>query len=87
MSGVLYNIGLTHQDSDVVVNGQQVACAGNFCAFLQNAPEAKTVAQVKGYVQALLNHGCQVCGSDPTEPGNDVSKGQLTVNYVSKPSA
>ena len=27
--------------------------------------------------------GRQVCGSDPTEPGNDVSKGQLTVNWVS----
>ena len=33
----------------------------------------------------LVEHQCAHCGSVPTEPGNDVAKGQLTVNYATNP--
>lgn len=66
-------------------NGQHIACVGHCCAFLQNISGTKTGAQVKGYVQQLLAHGCGKCGSQPTEPGNNVNTGELTVNYVDNP--
>ncbi|KAL2628949.1 hypothetical protein R1flu_013635 [Riccia fluitans] len=74
-------------DGNIFSNGVHITCVGNICAFLQNvaSPGTKTAAQIKGYVTNLLNHGCNVCGSDPTEPGNNVNNGQLTVNYVSNP--
>jgi Kp4 protein len=31
------------------------------------------------------DHGCRGCGSVPTNPGNDVKNGELTVNYVENP--
>jgi hypothetical protein len=34
-----------------------------------------------GYVEDLLNEGCQVCGSVSTTSG-DVNNGELTVNYI-----
>lgn len=72
-------------DSNTYANGVHIACVGNICAFLQNVSGTKTGAQVKQYVQNLLNHGCNTCGSDPTEDGNNVDNGELTVNYVSSP--
>lgn len=60
----------------------QVACTGNCCAFFQNGASG-TVYNVRDHVQRLMSHGCKICGSNPTKPGNDVSTGQLTVNYVS----
>ncbi|KAL8789581.1 MAG: hypothetical protein Q9195_006758 [Heterodermia aff. obscurata] len=69
-------------------NGVQVKCYSNICAYLQNVQGSKTIEQIQlFYMTDLINHGCGVCGSDPTEPGNDVSKGQLTVNWVSNPHA
>ena len=80
----VYNVN----DDFQISNGQHIACSDNYCAFLQavKAPDGrdatKTLGQVKQYMNDLWNHGCRGCGSDPTEPGNDVSKGMLTVNYV-----
>ncbi|PHH60620.1 hypothetical protein CDD81_1410 [Ophiocordyceps australis] len=64
--------------------GQQIACTGSLCVFYQNGASG-TAEQTSGFMQALLNHGCKKCGSCPTQPGNDVSKGQLTVNIVGHP--
>ncbi|KAL3679133.1 hypothetical protein R1sor_022089 [Riccia sorocarpa] len=72
-------------DANVYPNGQHIACSDNICAFLQNISGTKTAAQIKGYVNQLLAHGCGKCGSVPTEPGNDVGTGQLTVNWVINP--
>ncbi|KAB8070990.1 killer toxin [Aspergillus leporis] len=71
-------------------NGEHIACLNNklgtgICAFFQNTSGGGNGADAKRLVQDLLNHGCSACGSVPTNPGNDVSKGQLTVNYVGKP--
>ncbi|KAK5990862.1 KP4 killer toxin [Cladobotryum mycophilum] len=65
--------------------GQQLACTGSICAFYQNTGSG-TAGQASDLLQQLLDHGCKKCGSAPTNPGNDVSKGQLTVNVVSNPS-
>jgi len=65
-------------------NGQQIACSGDYCAFLQNSGGASG-SQVISLINDIVNHGCSVCGSVPTGfPGsNDVSQGELTVNFVS----
>ncbi|KAK3181606.1 hypothetical protein K4F52_007161 [Lecanicillium sp. MT-2017a] len=68
--------------------GVQLACAqgqyASICAYYQNGASgnADRAAQL---LQGLIDHGCSQCGSNPTEPGNDVSKGELTVNVVSNP--
>lgn len=64
--------------------GQQIACTGSLCAYYQNGATG-SAEQASGLMQALLDHGCKKCGSCPTQPGNDVSKGELTVNIVSDP--
>ncbi|KAF5677112.1 killer toxin Kp4 [Fusarium circinatum] len=64
---------------------QQIACTGDTCAFFQNGASG-TAEQVSADLQALLDHGCKKCGSVPTQPGNNVADGQLTVNYVSHPN-
>ncbi|KHN97636.1 Killer toxin, Kp4 [Metarhizium album ARSEF 1941] len=64
--------------------GQQIACTGTLCAFYQNGATG-TARQTSGFPRALLDHGCKKCGSVPTQPGNDVSKGELTVNVVGNP--
>jgi hypothetical protein len=63
--------------------GQQIACEGSICAFIQNAGGAWSW-QIKTLAQDLADHGCKICGSVPIGfPGtNDVSQGQLTFNYV-----
>ncbi|EEB89054.1 hypothetical protein MPER_12899 [Moniliophthora perniciosa FA553] len=77
----LINNGLS--DNAQFVDQQQIACLAHLCAFFQDTRTTNNGATVKTLLQGLLNHGCTKCGSIPTLPGNDVSTGQLTVNYVS----
>ncbi|KAI9680764.1 MAG: hypothetical protein M1817_004204 [Caeruleum heppii] len=71
-------------------NGEQIFCfedvstagIGNLCAFLQNQPEGASGREIQEAIRKLRRHGCKRCGSVPMQEGNDVSKGQLTVNYV-----
>ncbi|KAK2596163.1 hypothetical protein QQS21_006440 [Conoideocrella luteorostrata] len=66
----------------------QLACAqgkyASICAFYQNGASG-TANEAAGQLQGLVDHKCSQCGSIPTQPGNDVSKGELTVNIVSAP--
>jgi hypothetical protein len=66
----------------------QVACtsgdAGSICAFFQSGASG-TANDAFHYMQEIIDHGCKLCGSVPTQPGNNVANGQLTVNAVSKP--
>ncbi|KAK8927694.1 KP4 killer toxin [Metarhizium anisopliae] len=66
----------------------QLACAqgqySSICAFYQNGASG-TANDAAGQLQGLIDHKCSQCGSIPTQPGNDVSKGELTVNIVSAP--
>ncbi|KAL3963619.1 hypothetical protein ACCO45_000623 [Purpureocillium lilacinum] len=66
----------------------QLACAqgqySSICAFYQNGASG-TADRAAELLQGLIDHGCSECGSNPTQPGNDVSKGELTVNIVSAP--
>ena len=64
--------------------GQQIACTGSLCAFYQNGASG-TADQTSTFLGQLLDHGCHKCGSVPTQGGNDVSKGELTVNVVGDP--
>ncbi|CEJ80551.1 hypothetical protein VHEMI00727 [[Torrubiella] hemipterigena] len=68
--------------------GENIACShgsmGSVCAFYQNGASGSAKDAYK-QLQDLMNHGCKLCGSIPTQPGNDVSKGELTVNYVTNP--
>lgn len=65
--------------------GKQIACADYYCAFFQSGASGN-LNDALGHINNIANHGCKVCGSDPTQPGNDVSTGELTINYVSSPS-
>lgn len=62
--------------------GQQIACTGSLCAFYQNGATG-TANDASAQLQQLLDHGCKKCGSVPTQPGNDVSQGELTAKCVS----
>lgn len=80
-------------------NEEQIACvegkllvpvpggelAGANCAFFQNTGITNSAALAKEKIQDLNKHGCGGCGSCPTQAGNDVSTGELTVNFVSSP--
>jgi hypothetical protein len=81
----------TIKNDATFADGEQIACnqykdsgsGGAFCAFMQNIGDNKTDAvTVKNKMRDLWDHGCRTCGSVPAWPGNDVSKGQLTVNFV-----
>ncbi|KAK5988805.1 KP4 killer toxin [Cladobotryum mycophilum] len=70
-------------------DGQHVTCIqssniGNpsLCIFYQKTGRQWSVGQTVNYVQNLLDHGCKACGSVPTDPGNDVNRGELTANMV-----
>ena len=75
-------------------NGEQIACVSietedgydSFCAFLQNTGGAwgSRILELANYI---VGHGCKSCGSVPYfyPEENDVSRGELTYNYVSKP--
>jgi hypothetical protein len=63
-------------------NGEHIACAGIFCAFLQNSGGAPG-SSIVPLIQDLRNHGCKVCGSVPLffpQGDNNVRDGELTVN-------
>ena len=64
-------------------NGQNIACLGNICAFLQNSSGANG-ARILLLAQAIVEHGCKICGSAPFA-NNNVNTGQLTFNYVASP--
>ncbi|PTB53232.1 hypothetical protein M431DRAFT_88951 [Trichoderma harzianum CBS 226.95] len=68
-------------------NGQQVACVGlatgRLCAFYQNIGNRQfSKSQTVTFLDQLMDHGCRVCGSIPTDSGNNVDNGELTVNFV-----
>ncbi|KAI1085445.1 killer toxin [Whalleya microplaca] len=74
-------------DAKSFANGDHIACVeGGICAFLQNTNGLKG-AELKKLAPYIVEHGCTVCGSVPTDypKSNDVKKGELTFNYVSKP--
>lgn len=69
-------------------NGQHLACVphvtGRLCAFYQNiGSRTFNKGQSVSYLDGLLGHHCRVCGSIPTDDGNNGANGELTVNYVS----
>ncbi|KAJ5126309.1 hypothetical protein N7526_008486 [Penicillium atrosanguineum] len=64
--------------------GQQIACAGSLCAFYQNGAGG-TADDTSSYLQALIHHKCKTCGSVPTQSGNNIAAGALTVNVVGQP--
>jgi len=67
------------------LEGQKVE-HGAMCAFLQKIGGTFSGNDVKAMLSNLQSHGCKACGSVPTDfdypSKNDVSKGELTVNYV-----
>lgn len=70
-------------------DGQHITCVRSsrpthpsLCIFYQNTGRSWTVSQTIDQVQNLIDHQCHACGSDPTDPGNDVTHGQLTANMV-----
>ncbi|KAK1824028.1 hypothetical protein LTR12_001561 [Friedmanniomyces endolithicus] len=56
---------------------------GGICSFLQGTSSGVQGGEIKGLLQELQKRGCEACGSIPTTSQNDVSKGELTVNFVS----
>ncbi|KAG7098140.1 hypothetical protein E1B28_000110 [Marasmius oreades] len=80
------NIARNIDDNRQYSDGQHIACVDHLCAFYQNTGRTNSAAFAKQLLQGLLDHGCTVCGSNPTLPGNNVNTGQLTVNYVSDPN-
>ena len=77
-------------------SGEHIACvkyipsppaylAGGVCAFLQGTKFGFLGKEVKILSQAIVNHGCNYCGSVPISyifGGNDPSSGILTINFV-----
>ncbi|KAJ4250136.1 hypothetical protein NW762_011947 [Fusarium torreyae] len=75
-------------DEGNFANGEHVACipfvTGHLCAFYQNiGGRTFTKEQTVTFLDQLREHGCFKCGSIPTDPGNNVANGELTVNFVS----
>nr|Q90121.1 RecName: Full=KP4 killer toxin; AltName: Full=Fungal toxin KP4; AltName: Full=Killer protein 4; Flags: Precursor [Ustilago maydis virus P4]AAA75041.1 protoxin [Ustilago maydis virus P4]AAA89185.1 KP4 toxin [Ustilago maydis virus P4] len=61
----------------------KVCGTGNsISAYVQSTNNCISGTEACRHLTNLVNHGCRVCGSDPLYAGNDVSRGQLTVNYV-----
>ncbi|KAK0285914.1 hypothetical protein LTR54_003350 [Friedmanniomyces endolithicus] len=56
---------------------------GGVCSFLQATASGVQGGAIKGLLQELQKHGCEACGSISTTSQNDVSKGELMVNFVS----
>ena len=88
-------IDTTMDDNMYYADGTKIACLpgardqnrgnGGLCAYLQNGGNA-TGGQLKLLARKLQEHGCKKCGSIPTLVTigiNDVSKGELTVNWTS----
>lgn len=76
--------------NQIVGDGQHITCVkpkvttdkASLCIFYQNTGRTFKVFETIEHVQNLIDHGCHACGSDPTNPGNDVSRGMLTANMV-----
>lgn len=85
---LLHSFARHHMRRVANENTVQLACAqgqySSICAFYQNGASG-TANDAAGQLQGLIDHKCSQCGSIPTQPGNDVSKGELTVNIVSAP--
>ncbi|KAH7263802.1 killer toxin Kp4/SMK [Fusarium tricinctum] len=66
--------------------GAQIACTqgnqGSICAFYQSGASG-SAKDAFGHIQQIIDHKCSLCGSVPTQEGNNVDDGQLTVNFVS----
>ena len=88
-------LNTTMDDQMYYDDGSKIACLpgakdqnkgnGGLCAYLQNGANA-TGAELKVLVKKLQEHGCKKCGSIPTlvtQGINNVSKGELTVNWNS----
>lgn len=73
--GNVYNPGVRIATNCVASSG--------IAAFIQSTSQSLNAGQVCQLLRKLQDHGCRVCGSIPINPGNDVSKGQVTVNFVS----
>ncbi|KAF9779696.1 hypothetical protein IL306_001292 [Fusarium sp. DS 682] len=74
-------------DEGNFANGEHVACVpfatGSLCAFYQNiGSRTFTKEQTVSFLDSLRDHGCTKCGSIPTDAGNNVDNGELTVNFV-----
>ncbi|KAI1848968.1 hypothetical protein JX265_001299 [Neoarthrinium moseri] len=69
-------------------NGEQIACYGrsSICAFLQKTPNGLSGGDIRKIAKYIPEHGCTICGSVPIDfpKTNDVNKGELTFNYVTK---
>lgn len=65
--------------------GQEIACTdNNICAFVQNYDGTVSGDKIANLMPYLVDHRCGTCGSVPLNypNSNDVSQGELTVNYV-----
>lgn len=75
--------------SATFVEGQQIAAVnvgvGSCIAAFSQRVSSGSVLQYDTwwYLDALSQHGCSICGSIPTDSGNNVNNGELTVNFVS----
>lgn len=57
--------------------------AGSLCVFPQNLNGGTvTGQQVLDGVDHILKHNCKGCGSAPVKEGNDVSTGEITMNFA-----
>ncbi|CAK7275090.1 hypothetical protein SEPCBS119000_006503 [Sporothrix epigloea] len=74
--------GKYYHENDQIVCSQVESLSS--CVFFQKGASG-TVQDAYNHVERLMDHGCYNCGSDPTQPGNDVNRGELTVNVVSSP--
>ncbi|PGH13239.1 hypothetical protein AJ79_03798 [Helicocarpus griseus UAMH5409] len=75
-------------DDALFAEGQHIVCHYDdgsnpgLCAFTQNTNgQPINGRRTKELLAGLAAHGCNRCGSNPFQ-NNDVSQGQLTVNYV-----
>ncbi|KAF5001055.1 hypothetical protein FDECE_11070 [Fusarium decemcellulare] len=76
--------------SETFGEGEHITCADadnigdpSLCLFYQHVGDRKfTVSQTQTFLKAIIDHGCDLCGSVPVDEGNDVSKGELTANIV-----
>ncbi|KAJ2973952.1 hypothetical protein NQ176_g6308 [Zarea fungicola] len=71
------------------IEGEQIAAVNVgggscFAAFYQKTGDREfSQWNTWWYLNSLHDHGCKICGSIPTDAGNNVKNGELTVNYVS----
>lgn len=82
---------LRGMDQDQTVgDGEKAVCVQSsvsisdpsLCIFYQKTGRQFTIAQTVEFVQNLIDHGCEACGSVPVDPGNNVNNGELTAIMV-----